>query len=160
MNPTTHPPTIRRYRSIGEMFTALPTLTKVEDRVALLQANADQPLFFLLKLAFHPDCKWVIPAGAPPYKQDVGSVGLTPSTLAKELRIIYLFLDGGEPKITSRRREELFQNLMERLYKDEVDLLIAIKDKQFAKKFKCTKAIVEQAFPGLLDTTFTPFFKK
>lgn len=146
------------HRSIGETFDHLKTLTKTADKVALLQANASPALFFLLKLAFHPDVKWTVPEGAPPYRADIGAMGLNPSTLLKELRTLYLYLQGGNDTLPQLRRERLFAQLLERLHKSEAELILAIKDKTFSKMYKCTKVVVETAFPGLLETPLTIHF--
>lgn len=143
---------LKTYRSVGEVFIAMKTLTKTADKVKLLQMNASPALFYLLKLAYHPDVKWLIPDGAPPYKKDGGATGLVPSTLMKDLRTFYLYLDGGSTGINQFRREQLFTRLLERLHESEVELVLAIKDNNLNKVFKCPKTVVDQAFPGLLET--------
>ena len=71
----------------------------------------------------------------------------------RELRILYLFLKGGSP-VKSYRREQLFQQLLERLHSDEVAIVMALKEGKFPSTYRCTKAVVNGAFPGLLDQPF------
>lgn len=144
----------KKYRSIGEVFDAIKTLTKNADKVAVLQLNASPALGYVLHLAYHPDVKWLVPEGTPPYKKENAAMGLTPSILTKELRTLYLYLEGATTGINQMRREQLFIQLLERLHESEVELLIALKDKTFSKTYKCTKAVVDQAFPGLLQAAF------
>ena len=101
----------------------------------------------------HAEVEWDLPPGAPPFKQDSGPIGLTPSHLMRELRILYLFLKGGSP-VKSYRREQLFQQLLERLHSDEVAIVMALKEGKFPSTYRCTKAVVNGAFPGLLDQPF------
>ena len=71
----------------------------------------------------------------------------------RELRVLYVFVKGGSP-VAARRREHLFQQLLERLHSDEVAIVLALKDGKFASTYRCTKAVVDEAFPGLLEQPF------
>ena len=139
-------------RQLGEILTHQKTLTKTTDKVAWLQKHHSAGLTYLLALA-HAEVEWDLPPGAPPFKQDSGPIGLTPSHLMRELRILYLFLKGGSP-VKSYRREQLFQQLLERLHSDEVAIVMGLKDGKFPSTYRCTKAVVNGAFPGLLDQPF------
>jgi hypothetical protein len=139
-------------RQLGEILTHQKTLTKTTDKVAWLQKHHSAGLTYLLALA-HAEVEWDLPPGAPPFKQDSGPIGLTPSHLMRELRILYLFLKGGSP-VKSYRREQLFQQLLERLHSDEVAIVMALKEGKFPSTYRCTKAVVNGAFPGLLDQPF------
>ena len=139
-------------RQLGEILTHQKTLTKTTDKVAWLQKHHSAGLTYLLALA-HAEVEWDLPPGAPPFKQDSGPIGLTPSHLMRELRILYLFLKGGAP-VKSYRREQLFQQLLERLHSDEVAIVMALKEGKFPSTYRCTKAVVNGAFPGLLDQPF------
>ena len=139
-------------RQLGEILTHQKTLTKTTDKVAWLQKHHSAGLTYLLALA-HGEVEWDLPPGAPPFKQDSGPIGLTPSHLMRELRILYLFLKGGSP-VKSYRREQLFQQLLERLHSDEVAIVMALKEGKFPSTYRCTKAVVNGAFPGLLDQPF------
>ena len=139
-------------RQLGEILTHQKTLTKTTDKVAWLQKHHSTGLTYLLAMA-HAEVEWDLPPGAPPFKQDPGPIGLTPSHLMRELRILYLFVKGGSP-VLPRRREQLFQQLLERLHSDEVAIVMALKDGKFPSTYRCTKAVVNGAFPGLLDQPF------
>ena len=139
-------------RQLGEILTHQKTLTKTTDKVAWLQKHHSTGLTYLLAMA-HAELEWDLPPGAPPFKQDSGPIGLTPSHLMRELRILYLFIKGGSP-IKPHRREQLFQQLLERLHSDEVAIVMALKDGKFPSTYRCTKAVINGAFPGLLDQPF------
>lgn len=142
-----------KYKTLGELFTATAALTKPADKVELLRANGSHGLVFFLRLAFS-DVKWAVPSGLPPFKADRAPYGHSPSHLLRELRLLYLFLDNpNEPSTLPQvRREQLFQQLLERLHPDEVSVLSAAKEGTFPEQFKITKSIVNKAFPGLLDS--------
>lgn len=143
-------------RQLGEILTHQKTLIKTADKVTWLREHYSTGLGYLLKLA-HSKVEWDLPIGAPPYKQDSGPIGLTPSHLLRELRVLYLFFKGESP-ITARRREQLFRHLLERLHSDEVSIVLSIKDGKFAGTYRCTKAVVDEAFPGLLEQPFSSRF--
>lgn len=139
-------------RQLGEILTHQKKLIKTADKVAWLREHYSTGLGYLLKLA-HSEVEWDLPPGAPPFKQDSGPIGLTPSHLMRELRVLYVFVKGGSP-VAARRREHLFQQLLERLHSDEVAIVLALKDGKFASTYRCTKAVVDEAFPGLLEQPF------
>ena len=145
-------------RQLGEILTHQKTLTKAADKVSWLQGHYSTGLTYLLALA-HSGVEWDLPPGVPPFKQDLGPIGLTPSHLMRELRVLYLFVKGGSEacgytSVLPHRREQLFQQLLERLHSDEVAIVMALKDGKFPSTYRCTKAVVNGAFPGLLDQRF------
>ena len=97
-------------RQLGEILTHQKTLTKPTDKVAWLQGHYSTGLTYLLALA-HSGVEWDWPPGVPPFKQDLGPIGLTPSHLMRELRVLYLFVKGGSP-VLPHRREQLFLQLL------------------------------------------------
>jgi hypothetical protein len=143
--------------TLGEVFDKNRNLKTNEEKTAWLRKNAGPGVYYILKLVFNKP-KWLLPEGAPPYKQDPGSTGLTPSHLMRELKIVYIFLEGGNPRLTQLRREQLFQQVLERLDKTENELILAIKEGTFPMRFKISKKLVEDTFPGLLETPMSVKF--
>lgn len=141
-------------RTLGELFQHLATLSKQADKVACLREHDSTTLRYFLGLA-HSGVEWLLPDGAPPFRPDMAPLGYSPSHLMRELRTVYLFVKGGgAEQLNQLRREQLFQQMLERLHESEVQLLLAVKDKTFGTKYRCTKAVVNAAFPGLLDNPF------
>lgn len=134
-------------KSISSILKSCAEGKTVNDKVALLQQNASDPIFIILKYAFDPNIKFILPDGAPPYKpcefldQE--------SRLYSELRRLYLFVEGGNPNLTKVKREYLFIQLLESIDKQDAELLVAVKDKKLPYK-GLTSAVVKKAFPGLL----------
>lgn len=150
-------------RPLAEVFTTQKKLIKIEDKVNNLRWNATPGLYYVLHLALKPEVKWLLPEGMGQFTRDVAAnaaAGLTPSNLNRELRILYLFLDGGGTALSQARRELLFANFLERLHSDEIAMIEALKDGTFANKYRVPKKVVDEAFPGLLDMQFFPRFLK
>lgn len=140
---------IKKYKTFGELFTQVATLTKQNDKAELLVAHNTPPLQYFLHLAMQNEITWKLPEGAPPFKADKAVVGYSPSHLFREMRAIYMFLDLPDVNLPLMRREQKFQQLLERIHPTEADLLIAVKDRTFMTKYKCPKVVITKAFPHL-----------
>lgn len=68
---------------------------------------------------------------------------------------MYLYLRGGNDGLSSRRREVLFQQLLERIHPTEAAMVVAAKDKKFINAYRVPKGVVDAAFPGLLERPVT-----
>ena len=102
----------------------------------------------ILKHAFHPDIKFLLPTGNPPYKSVVDDSD-NPTYLYGLIRKLYLFVEGGNPNLKPARREYLFIEMLESIHPQEAELLLQVKD----KKLKCrglTYNLVKETFPELL----------
>ena len=71
------------------------------------------------------------------------------TTIRKEAKNFYYFVKGGSSSINSLRRETMFINLIEGLHPLEAEILVLVKDKKLADKYKITKEIVSEAFPEI-----------
>lgn len=129
--------------------------TKAEaDRVAILQANQDNGLLKeVLLLNFGP-AEFDLPKGDAPYKKNPQPVGLTDSNLYAESRRMYLLIKGHPrrpPNLKRLQVENIFIQILEGIHVDEAEMMISLKDKALAKKYKgLTEAVVRKAFPELL----------
>lgn len=154
-------------RLFSEIFETNKKLKTNAEKSEWLKKNAGKPLFYLLWLAFSDKVKWLLPEGVPPYtawetaRGDApgrrNRPGSEPSDLLRELRRLYVFLDGegGGNNLTQLRREKIFQEVLEGLSKSEVNVLVAVKDKKLDKEYKLSRKLLDETFPGLLDAPFT-----
>ena len=143
---------------LSEVFLGLKKRIKKADKIAWLQKYAGFPLFYVLWLIYGGKAEWLLPEGAPPYKPYEGFRGRSdgaPSTIARELRRFYLFLKGTGDTLNQLKREKIFQQMLEEMPPAEAELFIAIKDGTAPKTYKCSKAVVEEAFPGIFNAPFT-----
>ena len=102
----------------------------------------------ILKYTYHPDIKFLLPAGNPPYKSVVDDSD-NPTYLYGLIRKLYLFVEGGNPNLKPPRREYLCIAMLESIHPQEAALLLQVKD----KKLKCrglTYNLVKETFPELL----------
>lgn len=117
-----------------------------KERILKLQELGSPVVQLLLKYAFDPNIKFLLPEGNPPYKpcEYLDQEG----RLYSEAKKLYLFVEGGNEHLTKLRRESLFIQLIESVDKNDAELLCCIKDKKTPFK-TLTKDIVKEAFPNL-----------
>ena len=71
------------------------------------------------------------------------------TTIRRECKNFYHFIEGGNDAMNSIRRESMFINLLQGLHPLEAELLCLVKDKDLESKYKITKDIVSQAYPDI-----------
>ena len=117
---------------------------KTEDEIVNALRVANPAVRQLIRYAYDPAIKFMLPEGSPPYKpcEFLDQEGRLPV----ELRKLYLFVEGGNPNLTKVKREMLFIQLIESIDKDDAVLLCSVKDKKLPFK-KLTKKLIKKAFP-------------
>lgn len=133
---------------ISEIFKKVSEVKTEQEKIAVLRQNQCPALFTVLQGAFSDSIQWLLPEGDPPYKPnelvDLHNVFHT------EAKKMYLFIRGGHPSLNQTKRETLFIEMLERLNPDDAKIILKIKDKQSPSP-DITKALVQQAFPGLVN---------
>jgi len=133
---------------LAEILKKASEFEKKQDKIDWLNRWDSAALRTVLKLAYHPRIKFLLPEGKPPFK--LNDLPDLQSVLYNELRKMYLFLEGGHPTLNQTRREYLFIQLLENLDKEDAELIATIKDKKLPYK-GITKKFVEDVYPGLLE---------
>ena len=102
------------------------TMNKINENPDIItQYSGDAVLKAVFDNAFDPELKWLLPEGAPPYKEAPEPMGMTPTNFFQEIRRFYIFR---RADLAPVRIESLFIELLEGLHPEESKLLIAIKD--------------------------------
>lgn len=132
---------------ISEILDKVSKIKSKKDKVKFLQDNNTDSLRMVLKSAFDPKIKWLLPEGDVPYKRNDAPEGTEHSVLAYEARKLYHFLEGGNADITQGKRETMFIQMLEGLHESEADVLCAAKDKVLHQKYKgLSEPVVKEAF--------------
>ncbi len=135
-------------KSIFELLKACADNKKVDERVEMLRQTASRTpaIMQILKYAFDPGIKFLLPDTDPPYKptEFLDQEG----RLYTELRRLYLFIEGGNPNLSKLKRETLFIQLLESVHPNDAKLLCSIKNKKLPFK-EINSKITLKAFPGL-----------
>jgi len=105
----------------------------------------------LLQLNYHPDAKWLLPPGAPPY-EPAKEGDMTSNSFHYEVKKLDYYTDPSPHPLSELpmlRREAMFVGLLERLDPQEAEMMIAIKDKKLSYK-GLTYKLVKDTWPDLL----------
>jgi hypothetical protein len=133
---------------IAEILEQVSKQETKEAKIEMLRKHDSVPMRTILKSAFDPSIKWQLPKGDPPFKpcQFLDQENM----LYSEVRRLYLFWEGGNPNLTTLKRESLFIGLLESLAPADAKLLCAAKDKKLPYK-GITVKLVNEAYPGLIN---------
>ena len=98
---------------------------------------------------FDDSVQSMLPDGDVPFKKNDAPAGTEHLHLAYEWKKLYNSVKGGNDILRPMKREQLFMQLLEGLHPDEAEIICLVKDKNLKKKYKLTRAIVEEAFPDI-----------
>ena len=137
--------------SLPIIFSEVAQAKNKEKKKEVLKKYNSKALREILRHAFHPDIKFLLPPGSPPITKFQGDTDEpNPTYLYYHVRKLYLFVEGQSPKnLSNMRRETLFTEILEGIHPSEVELLLQVKD----KKIKCrglTYNLIKETFPNLL----------
>ena len=119
-----------------------------EEKREILKSRENYATQALLQLNYHPDVKWHIPKGSPPYtpSQEADSVD---GALHFEVKKLDYFVKGGGHNLSMLKRESMFVQLLERVDPKDAKLLISVKDQNLSYKGLSYK-LVKDVWPDLL----------
>ena len=158
--PVSHPALAskRGMQALQDVGRAIPPLmseiaTKVNNakdkprKLKVLKDHDSVPLRQVLKGAFHPDIKWLLPKGDVPYTPNDAPLGTDHTILSQEAKRLYLFIEGGDNAISQNKREMTFVQMLEGLSAEEAEFLVAVVNKKVNNKYKgFTANLVKEAF--------------
>ena len=134
---------------INEVLQKVSNAKTKPQKVKLLQQYNTNALRSVLIANFDESIVSLLPPGDVPYVPNDAPEGTEHTVLEKEYRKLYLFFKGGSSTLKQSKREELFIQMLEGLSEGEAEVLVLVKDKKLGKRWKITRACVEQAFPQI-----------
>ena len=84
-----------------------------------------------------------------PYTPNDAPVGTEHTRLLQEYRKLFHFVKGGNDSLQRSTRERMFIQMLEGLSSAEASLICLVKDKKLQKKYKVTKACIDEAYPDI-----------
>ena len=133
----------------SDIVETLEMVSKAKTREEKRQILKDRENFAtkaILQLNYHPDVKWKIPKGAPPYTPNENQAD---ASLHYEVKKLDYYVDPSQHNLPMLRREAMFVQLLERLTPKDAKLLIDMKDKKISYKGLSYK-LVRDTWPDLL----------
>ena len=117
---------------ISEHLENVSKLRGRKDKIEYLRKHGTEQLRMILKYAFDPNIEFLLPSGKAPYEKQQ-EIFENDGMLYSEARRLYLFISfqgkSQAPKLTDKKRQLLFVQLLESLPEKEANLLNHIKDK-------------------------------
>lgn len=133
---------------ISEILQRVSSAKTKEEKIKILK-NYDTPaLRTVLIWNFDSKVESALPPGEVPYKPNDAPIGTEHGRLTHEWRKFNHFVKGVS-NLPGLKRETMFIQLLESLHSSEAEVLCLLKDKQLHKKYRLTKAVVQEAFPEI-----------
>ena len=160
-----------------EVLNAASKMRSNAKKIEVLQRYGDPSLKAVFIWNFDETIETLLPEGEVPYGSNIedenatgslsgkindavdkmsemgsnslGSQDQGQTTIRKEFQKFYNFLKGGNPGMSSLRRESMFINILQGLHPLEAEILILVKDGRLGDKYKITKENVSEAYPDI-----------
>lgn len=134
---------------ISEVLQRVSNAKTKEEKIKILNHYDSTALRVVLIWNFDSKVESLLPPGEVPYTANDAPIGTEHSRIIHEWKKFNHFVKGVS-NLTGLKRETLFIQLLESLHSSEAELLCLVKDKQLNKKYRITKAVVEEAFPDIV----------
>lgn len=131
---------------IGEILSKAAKMKTKEAQIEYLRKNDSRALQDIIQYAIHPEIKWDIPEGTPPYTPSPHLD--TESMLYNESKKLYLFVNGRGNNLTRPKLQNLFIQILESVSPKDAELLCLIKERKLPKGI--IPSLIEEVWPGLI----------
>ena len=137
--------------NVRETFEVIGKAKTREEKRDLLKQRENFATKAILQLNFHPEVKWLLPPGTPPYTPSTQG-DMTSNSLHYEVKKLDYYTDPSPhslDELPMLRRESMFVGLLERLDPQDAVMLVAVKDQKLSYK-GLTYKLVKDTWPELL----------
>jgi|TARA_B100000035_G_scaffold315447_1_gene336308 hypothetical protein len=135
---------------ISEVLQKAHNAKTKAQKVKILQDNNTQTLRSLFIINFDETIVPRVPLGEDvPYRPNEAPKGTEHTLLEQEGKKLYRFFKGGDDTLPNMKVENMFIQMLEGLHQSEAEALIKAVNKSLHKKYKITRACVEEAFPSI-----------
>ena len=134
---------------MSEILELASKQRSVAKKVEVLQEYSTDALKAILIWNFDETAVSMVPEGEVPYEKNDVPIGTDHTSLRKEWKNLYHFVQGGNNTLSPIRRETMFIQMLEGLHPDEADILCLVKDGRLSEKYKITKEVVGKAYPDI-----------
>ena len=134
---------------MSEILELASKQRSVAKKVEVLQEYETDALKAILIWNFDETAVSMVPEGEVPYEKNDVPIGTDHTSLRKEWKNLYHFVQGGNNSLSPIRRETMFIQMLEGLHPDEADILCLVKDGRLSEKYKITKEVVGKAYSDI-----------
>jgi hypothetical protein len=133
---------------VSEIIQRVSNAKTRDEKIQILRHYDSPALRAVLIWNFEDKVLSDLPPGEVPYTPNDAPVGTEHSKLIHEWQKFNHFVQG-VTNVSRIKKEVMFIQLLEALHASEAELICVMKDKQLHKRFKITKAVVQDAFPEI-----------
>ena len=134
---------------MSEILELASKQRSVAKKVEVMQEYETDALKAILIWNFDETAVSMVPEGEVPYEKNDVPIGTDHTSLRKEWKNLYHFVQGGNNSLSPIRRETMFIQMLEGLHPDEADILCLVKDGRLGEKYKITKEVVGKAYSDI-----------
>ena len=145
-----------RTLALSEIFDLASRIRSTPERIQIIRSYRSPLMEYVVKGAYHPDVKWLIPPGQIAYRP-AHRAGDNETLFYSEARKLHFFVEGVNPgpaglwneKMSFDKIMSLFVLMLETIHPDDAKILMTIKDKYIDYPF-LTYEFFQKAFPDWL----------
>ena len=134
---------------LSEVLQKVSNAKTKAQKIKILKELRTDALVSILIWNYDDSVKSMLPEGDVPYKPNDAPVGTEHTRLLQEYRKLFHFVKGGNDSLQRSTRERMFIQMLEGLSAPEASLICLVKDKKLQKKYKVTKACIDEAYPDI-----------
>jgi|TARA_B100000085_G_scaffold238566_1_gene228123 hypothetical protein len=130
-----------------EVMQEVAKAKKKTDKVSILKQNETWALKDIIRGSMDKTVKWSLPDGEPPYTP--AESHNHPTDLRRQNVKFKYFVQGMFMDTPKFKKERMFLEMIEGVHPEDAKLVIGMINKETPKGI--TRAVVEEAYPGLLQ---------
>jgi hypothetical protein len=130
-----------------EVMQEVAKAKKKTDKVSILKQNETWALKDIIRGSMDKTVKWSLPDGEPPYTP--AESHNHPTDLRRQNVKFKFFVQGMFMDTPKFKKERMFLEMIEGVHPEDAKLVIGMINKKTPKGI--TRAVVEEAYPGLLQ---------
>ena len=134
---------------LSEVLQKVSNAKTKAQKIKILKEFRTDALVSILIWNYDDSVKSMLPEGDVPYTPNDAPVGTEHTRLLQEYRKLFHFVKGGNDSLQRTTRERMFIQMLEGLSAAEASLICLVKDKKLQKKYKVTKACIDEAYPDI-----------
>lgn len=134
---------------LSEVLQKVSNAKTKAQKIKILKELRTDALVSILIWNYDDSVKSMLPEGDVPYTPNDAPVGTEHTRLLQEYRKLFHFVKGGNDSLQRTTRERMFIQMLEGLSAAEASLICLVKDKKLQKKYKVTKACIDEAYPDI-----------
>lgn len=134
---------------LSEVLQKVSNAKTKAQKIKILKEYRTEALVSIFIWNYDTSVKSMIPEGEVPYKVNDAPIGTEHTRLIQDYRKLFHFVKGGNDSLNRSTRERMFIQMLEGLSAEEAHLICLVKDKNLQKKYKVTKACIDEAYPDI-----------